>query len=196
MRPHLSRVAAVARAAVGSAAWRSRWLEFSALVLLTVVLFSCLHRTFYQPPMLDPLLAVPPALAGIGAASVRRPLVYGGISLLAAVIVALKPTAFAGWLPVTTIVTTGLITIVATAGTAVNVRQQRRIAAVTSVAEAAQRALLRPPPARLGPLGLDVVYLAAAAEAKIGGDLYEAVATRDHGIRVIIGDVRDRKSVV
>ncbi len=192
MRPHLSRVAATAGAAVGSAAWRSRWLEFSALVLLTVVLFSCLHRTFYQPPMLDPLLAVPPALAGIGAASVRRPLAYGGISLLAAVIVALKPTAFAGWLPVTTIVTTGLITIVATAGTAVNVRQMRRIAAVTSVAEAAQRALLRPPPARLGPLGLDVVYLAAAAEAKIGGDLYEAVATRDHGIRVIIGDVRGK----
>ena len=142
--------------------------------------------------MLDPLLAVPPALAGIGAASVRRPLAYGGLSLVAAVIVALKPTEFAGWLPVTTIFTVVVITVVATAGTALNVRQERRIADVTSVAEAAQRALLRPPPPRLGPLGFDVVYLAAAAEAKVGGDLYEVTRTGDHGIRVIIGDVRGK----
>ena len=80
----------------------------------------------------------------------------------------------------------------ATAGTAINVRQERRIADVTSVAEAAQRALLRPPPARLGPLGFDVVYLAAAAEAKVGGDLYEVTRTAEHGIRVIMGDVRGK----
>ncbi len=189
---------AAARAFTRPDAWRSRWLEFSALVLLTVVLISCLHRSYYQPPMLDPLLAVPPALAGIGAASVRRPLAYGGISLLAAVIVALKPTEFAGWLPVTTIVTVVVITVVATAGTALSVRQERRIADVMSVAEAAQRALLRPPPARLGPLGLDVVYLAAAAEAKVGGDLYEVDADRgarhpgDHGRRAGQGPRRGR----
>jgi len=192
MRQHLFGVPAAARALAGPVAWRSRWLEFSALVLLTVVLFSCLHRTWDQPPMLDPLLAVPPALAGIGAGSVRRPLAYGGVSLLAAVIVALKPTEFAGWLPYATILTVAAITVVATAGTAVSVRQQRRIADVTSVAEAAQRALLRPPPARLGPLGLDVVYLAAAAEAKVGGDLYEVTRTAEHGIRVIMGDVQGK----
>lgn len=192
MRQHLSGVPAAARAVASPVAWRSRWLEFSALVLLTIVLISCLHRTWDEPPMLDPLLAVPPALAGIGAASVRRPLAYGGISLLAAVIVALKPTKYAGWLPVTTIATVIVITIIATVGTAVSVRQQRRIADVSSVAEAAQRALLRPPPARLGPLGLDVVYLAAAAEAKVGGDLYEVTRTADHGIRAIMGDVRGK----
>ena len=49
-----------------------------------------------------------------------------------------------------------------------------------------------PPPARLGPLGLDVVYLAAAAEAKVGGDLYEVTRTAEHGIRVIMGDVRGK----
>ena len=85
-----------------------------------------------------------------------------------------------------------VITAVATAGTAISVRQERRIAEVTSVAEAAQRAVLRPLPPRLGPLGLDVVYVAAAAEAKVGGDLYEAVATGAHGIRVIMGDVRGK----
>src|SRR5215472_18174107 len=119
MRQHLSGVPTAARAA-RPVDWRSRWLEFSALVLLTVVLYSCLHRTRYQPPMLDPLLAVPPALAGIGAASVRRPLAYGGLSLLAAFIVALKPTEFAGYLPVTTMITVVVITVVATTGTAVS----------------------------------------------------------------------------
>src|ERR1700733_6124632 len=192
MRQHLARAPAAARALARPAAWRSRWLEFSALVLITIVLVSCLNRPSGVPPMLAPLLAVPPALAGIGAATVRRPLAYGGLSLLAAIIVALKPTEYAGWLPGTTILTVGVITAVATAGTAVNVRQQRRIADVTSVAEAAQRALLRPLPARLGPLGLDVVYIAAAAEAKVGGDLYEVTRTAEHGIRVIMGDVRGK----
>jgi Stage II sporulation protein E (SpoIIE) len=173
-------------------AWRSRWLELSAVALITAVLVECLDRPWGQPPMLAPLLAVPPALAGIGAATVRRPLAYGGISLIAAIVVAVKPTEYAGWLPVAAVFTIIVITAVAMAGTAVSVRQQRRIADVTSVAEAAQRALLRPPPARLGPLGFDVVYLAAAAEAKVGGDLYEVARTAEHGIRVIMGDVQGK----
>jgi hypothetical protein len=161
-------------------------------VLITVVLVDCLTRPWTQPPMLAPLLAVPPALAGIGAATVRRPLGYGAVSLLAAIAIAAKPTEHAGWLPGATIFTVGVITVVATAGTAVSIRQEQRIAEVTSVAEAAQRAVLRPLPPRLGPIGLDVVYVAAAAEAKVGGDLYEAVATVGHGIRVIMGDVRGK----
>jgi serine phosphatase RsbU (regulator of sigma subunit) len=192
MRTHLPSLTTAARALSQPAAWRSRWLEFSALVLLTVVLFDCLDGPAGQPPMLAPLLAVPPALAGIGAATVRRPLVYGAVSLLAAVAIAAKPTEFAGWLPGATIFTVVVITAVATAGTAVSVRQERRIAEVRSVAEAAQRAVLRPLPPYLGPLGLDVVYIAAAAEARVGGDLYEAVATSEHGIRVIMGDVRGK----
>ena len=192
MRTHLPGVPTAARALSQRAAWRSRWLELSALVLITVVLIACFQGSWHEPPMLDPLLAVPPALAGIGAATVRRPLAYGAVSLLAAVAVGFKPTEHAGWLPGVTIVTVAIITTVATAGTAISLRQERRIADVTSVAEAAQRALLRPPPPRLGPLGFDVVYAAAAAEAKVGGDLYEAVATQEHGIRVIMGDVRGK----
>ena len=192
MRTHLPSVTAVATALWQRAARRSRWLELSALVLISVVLITCFTRPKGEPPMFAPLLAVPPALAGIGAATVRRPLAYGAVSLLAAVAVAFKPTMHAGWLPGVTMVTVCIITVVATAGTAISLRQERRIADVTSVAEAAQRALLRPPPARLGPLGFDVVYAAAAAEAKVGGDLYEAVATQEHGIRVIMGDVRGK----
>jgi serine phosphatase RsbU (regulator of sigma subunit) len=192
MRTHLSGVTAAARVLSQRDAWRSRWLEFSALVILSVVLVTCFQQSPGRPPMLAPLLAVPPALAGIGADSVRRPLAYGAVSLLATVTVAMRPIEYASWLPGVTMVTVGIITAVATAGTAVSLQQERRIAEVTSVAEAAQRALLRPPPPRLGPLSLDVEYIAAAAEAKVGGDLYEAVATHGHGIRVIMGDVRGK----
>jgi hypothetical protein len=191
MRTHLPSVTAAARHPGQRADWRFRWLELSALVLITVVLVDCLSRP-WKPPMLAPLLAVPPALAGIGAPSLRRPLGFGAISLLAAIIIAARPTEYAGWLPGATIFTVAVITVIVTAGTAVNVRQEQRIAEVRSVAEVAQRALLRPPPPRLGPLGLDVVYMAAAAEAMVGGDLYGAVATHKHGIRMIMGDVRGK----
>ena len=68
---------------------------------------------------------------------------------------------------------------------------ERKLANVTSVAEAAQRALLRPLPRRVGPLELGAVYLAAAAEARVGGDLYE-VARTPFGIRLIVGDARGK----
>ncbi len=38
---------------------------------------------------------------------------------------------------------------------------------------------------------METLYLSAAAEAQIGGDLYEAVPTA-HGVRLLIGDVRGK----
>jgi hypothetical protein len=60
---------------------------------------------------------------------------------------------------------------------------EQKLAHVTSVAEVVQRALLLPLPRRVGPLELEVVYLAAAAEARVGGDQYE-VARTPFGIRL------------
>ncbi|GAA3169641.1 PP2C family protein-serine/threonine phosphatase [Nonomuraea salmonea] len=70
-------------------------------------------------------------------------------------------------------------------------RERRVLAQVRSVAEAAQLALLRPLPEVLGPLRIAGVYLAAAAEARIGGDLYGAVRT-ERATRLIIGDARGK----
>src|SRR5580700_3470138 len=119
MRTHLPTATTAARRLSQRAPWRSRWLEFTALALVTAVLVDCLTRPWNQPPMLAPLLAVPPALAGIGAATVRRPLGVGAVSLIAAFVVAAKPTEYAAWLPVTTIFTVAVITALATAGTAI-----------------------------------------------------------------------------
>ncbi|MCW2778702.1 MAG: hypothetical protein JWN17_2427 [Frankiales bacterium] len=69
--------------------------------------------------------------------------------------------------------------------------QQGRLAAVTRIAEAAQRAILAPPPDRVGPVTLAARYVGAAAEAQIGGDLYEVVV-RPGAVRLLIGDVRGK----
>jgi serine phosphatase RsbU (regulator of sigma subunit) len=46
-------------------------------------------------------------------------------------------------------------------------------------------------PRRIGPIHLAVSYTSATAEARIGGDLYEAVSASS-GVRVIIGDVQGK----
>lgn len=73
----------------------------------------------------------------------------------------------------------------------VRMRRAAAFAAVSSVAEAAQRALLRQPGPEVGPLRLAVRYASAADEALIGGDLYSALET-PAGTRLVIGDVRGK----
>ncbi|MER8185391.1 PP2C family protein-serine/threonine phosphatase [Kitasatospora sp. NPDC094015] len=70
-------------------------------------------------------------------------------------------------------------------------RRAAAFAAVSSVAEAAQRALLRQPGPRVGPLRLAVRYVSAADAARIGGDLYSVLDT-PNGTRVLVGDVRGK----
>lgn len=70
-------------------------------------------------------------------------------------------------------------------------RRAEAFAAVSSVAEAAQRALLRLPGPVVGPLHLAVRYVSAADASRIGGDLYSVLET-PHGTRVAVGDVRGK----
>ncbi|WP_329580001.1 serine/threonine-protein phosphatase [Kitasatospora sp. NBC_01250] len=73
----------------------------------------------------------------------------------------------------------------------IRMRRAAAFAAVSSVAEAAQRALLRRPGPEVGPLRLAVRYASAADEARIGGDLYSVLDT-PHGTRAVVGDVRGK----
>ncbi|MFI9052645.1 PP2C family protein-serine/threonine phosphatase [Streptomyces sp. NPDC053427] len=70
-------------------------------------------------------------------------------------------------------------------------RSDARLASVRDVAEAAQRALLPTPPDRIGGFAVAARYVAAQADARIGGDLY-AVQETPHGVRLIVGDVRGK----
>jgi serine phosphatase RsbU (regulator of sigma subunit) len=88
-------------------------------------------------------------------------------------------------------ISTVLVGLLGTIMAASRTRRERTLATVRSVAETAQRVLLRPVPRRLGQVSIETLYLSAAAEARIGGDLYEAVPTA-HGVRLLIGDVRGK----
>jgi serine phosphatase RsbU (regulator of sigma subunit) len=186
--------------------WKARWLEVAVLLAAAAAAAVCFTRAWPAPLQLVLLLAVPPALAGIQATTVWRPLGYGLVAEAAAVVV---DAAVRGGITVTTgvhqlplaaagavVVTTTLSLLGMRLGdpglTIDQEEQEQHFADVSSVAEAAQRAVLRPLPEQLGPLKLGVVYLAAAATARVGGDLYEALHTENYGIRLIIGDVRGK----
>ncbi|CAM5621275.1 hypothetical protein SGLAM104S_03126 [Streptomyces glaucescens] len=66
------------------------------------------------------------------------------------------------------------------------VREPRR---TREVAAAAQGALPRPLPPRVGGLRVAAAQLSADRGAGVGGDLYEVIAT-EHGVRAVMGDVR------
>jgi hypothetical protein len=208
----LARLRALPGTVARAVASKARWLELTVVLAAIAVAAVSLTHVWQAPLLLDPLLAVPPALAAVGAASVWRPFGYGVVALIAAVAVDLSVSGgtFTGAaltvhspahaLPFATAVAVVVSTAAAATGTVVGLRQgsaeqeqqEQQIANVLSVAETVQRAVLQSPPAQIGPLTLGSVYIAAAAEAKVGGDLYEAISTREHGMRLIIGDVRGK----
>lgn len=71
-------------------------------------------------------------------------------------------------------------------------RREHRMARLARVADAAQQAILRPVPARVGHVGFATRYLSAAADAIVGGDLYDVVATPGGAVRLVVGDVRGK----
>ncbi|MGI5336936.1 PP2C family protein-serine/threonine phosphatase [Streptomyces sp. CA-181903] len=68
-------------------------------------------------------------------------------------------------------------------------RLTRELERLREIAATAQHAVLRPLPPRLDGLTLAGGHRSASEGALLGGDLYEALATR-HGVRLVIGDVR------
>ncbi|MFJ9815101.1 PP2C family protein-serine/threonine phosphatase [Streptomyces sp. NPDC101151] len=136
-----------------------------------------------------PLLAAGPALA----AATNGPRGVLGVGLLAAGMGAVLGTGRGVPSHELAAVLSAVLAVTAASGLAsvLRDRRERVLAAVRSVAEAAQHALLQPVPETVGPFRVAVRYSAAAAEARIGGDLYALVPT-PHGIRLIVGDVRGK----
>ncbi|MEU1949494.1 PP2C family protein-serine/threonine phosphatase, partial [Streptomyces sp. NPDC020125] len=91
----------------------------------------------------------------------------------------------------TEIGTVATVTVLAVAINRVVRRSYHRLASARGVAEAAQRAVLPAPPARLAGLEIAARYVPAEKYAAIGGDLY-AVQDTPHGVRLTVGDVRGK----
>ena len=73
----------------------------------------------------------------------------------------------------------------------VRILREQDLQQMTTIAEVAQRAVLRVIPTSVGTLRLATRYVSATKAALVGGDLYEVVQTPD-GVRVIVGDVRGK----
>ncbi|WAU85902.1 PP2C family protein-serine/threonine phosphatase [Streptomyces sp. Qhu-G9] len=91
---------------------------------------------------------------------------------------------------------TEVVTVGTVAGLAIVINRlvslgNARLASAREIAEAAQRAVLPEPAGRIGGLDIAARYVAAQADAFIGGDLY-AVQDTPHGVRLVLGDVRGK----
>ncbi|WP_240796284.1 PP2C family protein-serine/threonine phosphatase [Streptomyces sp. RFCAC02] len=70
-------------------------------------------------------------------------------------------------------------------------RAQHRLLGLENGAEATRLAVLRPLPRRTGNLSLASAYLAADADARVGGDFFD-VQPSPHGTRVLLGDIQGK----
>ncbi len=140
---------------------------------------------------LSPLLAAVPVLASTGTRKPQVPLLAGVFSAAAVLGLAKANPGVGAVVHATALATVLAVTCTSTATVALVAARERELLQVRTVAEAAQQALLRPVPPRIGRVRLAVRYLAAAAEARIGGDLYEAIPT-PYGVRLLLGDVRGK----
>ncbi|RNL72761.1 PP2C family protein-serine/threonine phosphatase [Streptomyces sp. I6] len=161
-------------------------LPFAIAVLVVVIELTPLHVVYSGP-----LLTATPALAAV----TMGPRGTIAAALFALVISVITATYNQAWH--TQQVYTNLLALVLvsaasiTSSSAARTRSENELNQIRRIAAAAQEVVLRPVPARVGPLRAGSMYVAAETGAQIGGDLYEAVQTR-FGVRLIIGDVRGK----
>jgi len=165
--------------------WFLRMLPYGVMVLVAAIDFVSGPGHAFLP-----ILSLGPAFASL-TGGIRRMVVVGALALALAAFLA----AYNGLLGTRT----AYLSIVTIAGVvaagifAGKIRQNsaRELADIRTVAEAAQRVLLRPVPTRVGSIHAAVRYISATARARIGGDLYEVVVT-PKGVRLIVGDVQGK----
>ncbi|MGW0337591.1 PP2C family protein-serine/threonine phosphatase [Streptomyces sp. NPDC003011] len=158
-----------------------------ALLIVGGVLYDLLTpRRFTAIPFFTaaPLVAAPVySLCGTA--------VIGGVALIAAYAVHARSGFGLDADTVTEVVTVATVAVLAAVINRVVRRGDQRLASAREIAEAAQRAVLPEPAARIGGFDIAARYEAAQADASIGGDLY-AVQDSPHGVRLVVGDVRGK----
>ncbi|MFE0460794.1 PP2C family protein-serine/threonine phosphatase [Kitasatospora sp. NPDC058965] len=139
----------------------------------------------------EPALTAVPALAAIVSRRVWYPILTGLMAEAAAFVMAAYNNVLGESVHSATVFAIALVTAISWVSATLRVRQEQALADAQLVAEIARRVLLRSVPDRVGSVRAAVHYAAAAAHARIGGDLYEVVNTR-HGVRAVVGDVRGK----
>ncbi|MFE3453013.1 PP2C family protein-serine/threonine phosphatase [Nonomuraea sp. NPDC059194] len=174
----------------GAASNRTAHLIMAALPYVMIAMVTAVELMPGTELGFLSLLALGPAFASL-VGTVRRTAVIGAIALMLSLVLGAYDDligtrqSFQSLLVITGVTAASLV---ATVG---RQRRERELANVRSVAEVAQRVLMRPVPRRAGHLRIAVSYTSAAADAHIGGDLYDVV-TGSAGVRVIVGDVQGK----
>ncbi|MFH8572696.1 PP2C family protein-serine/threonine phosphatase [Streptomyces sp. NPDC017993] len=155
-------------------------------MILTVVIASLAYVT---PPEVafSRLLPAAPALAA-AMWPVLPTVLLGTVCLLLMIGLSLVFPGLGTWWTAAGIVA---VTVAAAYGSHIRLQREQTLLQVRLVADAAQQVVLSPMPRRFGGVEIEALYLAAAAEASIGGDFYEVVDTK-YGVRLLIGDVRGK----
>ncbi|MFI9557437.1 PP2C family protein-serine/threonine phosphatase [Nonomuraea endophytica] len=168
-------------------------MHFRLLLAVPVGLIAAITVTDLILPdevRLGPLLVVAPAIT----ASFAVPMVTaitGVLAVAAQILLGVHDGSLHTQTTQAQVLALAVVSAIVVAFSALRERDQRQLVQIRTVAEAAQRALLRPLPAQAGPLRFASLYLAAAAEAQIGGDLYGASTDNSRTI-IVIGDVRGK----
>ncbi|WP_240134536.1 PP2C family protein-serine/threonine phosphatase [Streptomyces sp. MUM 178J] len=137
-----------------------------------------------------PLVSLGPAFAGL-VGGWRRTALIGALALVLCAGLGLYDGLFDTRRGYTSMASVAGVTAAGVAAAVMRQRREAELAGVRSIAEVAQRVLLRPVPRSAGHLRVAVSYTSAVAEARIGGDLYEVV-TSPGGVRVVVGDVQGK----
>ena len=162
------------------------------LPFLVVILVIVLDRSSGNPNVtFEPALTAAPALAAVVTNRTWYPLAVGAATVGAAFGLAAWDRTLGQSVHSASVFAVVLIAAIGATSVLLRNRQTQALADARLVSEVAQRVLLRSIPARIGPVRTAVHYAAAAAHARIGGDLYEVVQTR-WGVRAVIGDVRGK----
>ncbi|GHH72451.1 hypothetical protein GCM10018793_09470 [Streptomyces sulfonofaciens] len=159
-------------------------LAFPLALIVAIVLADVLAPAEVH---LGALLVVAPAVT----ASFAGPLAtcaIGALAVGAQVATSLQPTPVAMENVVAHTIAITVITALVSLARHLQDQRASELGQVRRVSVAAQQAVLRPLPRRVGPLNVQSLYLAAEDHALIGGDLYAAVRT-SHSTRLLIGDV-------
>ena len=172
---------------------RRGWVALRRLVPALVVLAVCLLEVVSGADAVVLSLVVVAPLLAASYLSVRTTAAYAVLAVVTGAVLGLYAGQYEAGQTVTQLVRLSTITaasVLAVISARLRLQREARLAQVLRVAAAAQQAVLPPLPPRLGPLALAASYDSAAAEAAIGGDTYAAEATAEHGVRLLIADVR------
>jgi len=161
-----------------------------AIPLALIVIISIVD--ILAPPQvhMGPFLVAAPAITA-SFAGPRMTAFVGAVAVMAQMAIGASRTTLLDLNHSVQITALILISVVVTLFAHLRELHEKEITQLRSVADAAQQVVLRPLPRRMGPLRIASVYLAAEAEAQIGGDLYAAARTAN-GSRLIVGDVRGK----